>query len=488
MTRSTFRNNRTYDFGGGLNLRNSANQIEDKQSQVCENFNFEWNRLINSKRLRELYNLWGTTQIQGIKEYNWDVYFVHAGKFYINGVEQTMSWTLPDKRVNIALWWDLVFFTFETWDEDPHYLDGGTLASVSWIGQPKYNVIYNGKWILGGYDNDNIYYSKTAWPTTKSDIYDFSAYAAGSQSVWGNSTWVITGLSVGESGLYAFKTDEVLLSNSVKDTWTDFSFIFNTVTNTWAINQYTIAPVKQDLFYYDGKQKAVRRLSYERDLVTLRDTTISDEIEPIFATLADDQTNATASYLYPNYKLFMRSRFAWIDYNDVCLTYNVHNKSWTTETGKACFVSHGWFLGSTFEGKVWKDDELPWKEWERLSKEWDFWDWVDNKRYGELEIIGKLQSTLTLYVDVYVNWQLEETIDINVDENVSWTLWTRTLGTSVLASGSTNEQLVSFRERRNLWLEGQYVTIGYRYEWIGDVEISQENIQWKPIKGYELFA
>ena len=63
MTRSTFKNKRKNDFGGGLNVRNSPNQIEDKQAQVCENWNFEGNRLVNSKRIREVYNLGGTTKI-----------------------------------------------------------------------------------------------------------------------------------------------------------------------------------------------------------------------------------------------------------------------------------------------------------------------------------------------------------------------------------------------------------------------------------------
>jgi len=59
---------------------------------------------------------------------------------------------------------------------------------------------------------------------------------------------------------------------------------------------------------------------------------------------------------------------------------------------------------------------------------------VDLKRYGEIEISGKLQSTLNLFADVYVDGKLNDTIDITVAENVSGTLGTRTIGTSVLAS------------------------------------------------------
>lgn len=489
MTRSTFRNHRVNDFWGGLNLRESANQIEDKQSQVCENWNFEGNKLVNSKRIREVYNVSSTKQIQWIKVYKWDVYFVTDWKFYKNWIEIAISsgGPLPDKKVHISVWWDLFFFTFETGDEPPYHLDSGTLASVSGVGNPKYNVIFNGKWILGGFDNDNIEFSKTAWPSSQADIIDFSAFSAGSQSVGWDSTWVLTGLAVGENWLYAFKSDETLTSKQVRDTGTSFNFIFNPTASTWAINQNAITKVNQDIFYYDWVSRSVRRLSYEKDLVTLRDTSISDEIEPIFKTLADDQTNATSSYLYPNYKLFLRSSFAWSDFNDVTLTYNVDNKSWLTETNKACFVSDKGFLGSTFEWIVWKDDELPAKKWTRLWKQWDFGDGIDNKRYGELEIKGKLQSTLTLFVDIFVDWALEDTIEINVDENVSGTLGTRTLGTSVLASGSTSEQLVDFRERRNLWLEGQFIEIVLRYEGLWNVEISQHNIQWKPIKWHKIF-
>ena len=99
----------------------------------------------------------------------------------------------------------------------------------------------------------------------------------------------------------------------------------------------------------------------------------------------------------------------------------------------------------------------------------------------------RLQSTLTLFADVYVDGSLVVTKEITVNENVSGTLWSRTLWTSVLASGSTNDQMVDFRERVDLWHEWQYIEIGYRYEWIGNVEISQENIQWKPIKWYKLY-
>ena len=68
MTRSTFRNHRVNDFWGWLNLRESPNQIEDKQSQVCENWNFEGNKLVNSKRIKEVFNVNSTKQIQWIKK------------------------------------------------------------------------------------------------------------------------------------------------------------------------------------------------------------------------------------------------------------------------------------------------------------------------------------------------------------------------------------------------------------------------------------
>lgn len=488
MTRRSYKSFPYNDFGGWLNLRDSANQIEDKQSTVCENFSFEWNRLVTSKKIKEKWNLSLSWEIRAIFKSWDDVFFTHESKVYKNWVELPITvWTLPNKRGYISVWWDLVFFTFDDGTESPYYLNGTTLTEVVGLGNPKYNIVYNGKWVLGGYGNDNIYFSKTAWPTTKSDIYDFSAYSAGNQSVGWDAQGAVTGFKIGENGLYVFKKDAVHYSNTENDTGTTFQFIFNKITSNWAINQNAIEEVNQEIFYFDWVSNRARRLGYEKDSTTLRDTAISDEIEPIFAMLSDDLSSTSISYSYPNLKFFLRGRTAWVGINDVCLSYNVDVKSWAVETKKTCSVAKGGYLGSVYDWIVYEDDKNPATEGVRISKEFDLWAPVDYKRIGELEVKGKMDSTLTAFFDIYVDWVVKETRTVTVEPNISQTLGTNVLGASVLSAPTTLSDTTEFRERVDMFYEWRYIKIGVRYEGIGYLEIDHYKIEAKPLKGHSIF-
>ena len=488
MTRYKYQSFPFSDLWGGLNLRDSANQIQDKQVLVCENWNFEGNRIITSKKIKEKYNLWGTTPIRAITKYGDDIYFTHWAKIYKNGVELPITvGTLPDKKWYISVWWDLVFFTFDDGSTTPYYLDGTTLTAKAWVGNPKYNIIYNGKWILGGYGNDNIYYSKTANPSNRLDIVDFSAYAGGSQAVGWDLGGIVTGLKVWENWFYVFKKNSIYYTNSEKDTWSTFSFIFNKITSNGAINQNAIEDVNQEIFYYDGISRSVRRLGYEQNLTTLRDSSISDEIRTVFPTLAEDQTSASLSYKYPNLKVFLRSRFAGTWVNDICLSYNVDVKSWSNETKKTCGVAKGWYLGSIYEWIIYEDDKNPATEWVFVTWEKDLGIGVDYKRFWELEIKGKLEHTLTLLVDIYIDWVIQETRTITVPEVTTPTLGTTLLWVSSIGAPPELSQLVEFRERFDLYYTGRYLKFWVRYEWIWSAEVNYYKIEALPLRWHNIF-
>lgn len=489
MTRRTYKDIIYNDFWGGLNLRESANQIQDKQLIKCENFNFEGNRLVTAKKIKKKYNIWGATEVRSVLVDGSDNYFTHWGKLYKNGVELpiTTGWPLPDKRWYISVWWDLVFFTFDDGTEPPYYLDWGTLTQITWVGNPRYNIVYNGKLVLWGYDNDNIYFSKTASPTTKLDIVDFSSYSAGNQSVGWDARGTVTWFKVGENWLYVFKKNSVYYTNSENDTWLTFQFIFRKLTSNGAVNQNAIEEVNQEIFYYDDKSKSIRRLGYEQNLTTLRDTSISDEIEPVFLSLADDQSSASLSYKYPNLKIFLRSRFAGEWVNDVCLSYNVSEKSWSTETKKTCSVAKWWLLGSIYEWIIYDDDKNPATEWESIGKELDLWVPVDFKRLWEVEVKWKSVSTMTLYFDIYIDGKLKETREVTVTP-VTWTtLGTSVLGDEVLWADSSQSQLVEYRERFDMYYTWRYFQIGIRYQGIGYAELDHMKFEFKPLKWHSIF-
>ena len=108
----------------------------------------------------------------------------------------------------------------------------------------------------------------------------------------------------------------------------------------------------QDIFYFDGNN--IRRLSYETNTLTLKDTPISEKITPLIRLLPKEQTQATACFTYPFYKLFLRTELSTD--NNIALVYNVINKAWSVQTN--VFVAHATsgynsyslaYLGSAFD-------------------------------------------------------------------------------------------------------------------------------------------
>ena len=490
MVRRTYTNFRLKDLTWWINLEASPNEIEDKQAIVCKNYNFEWNKLINSK---SIYLKRENTDVGWV---NWilidgsTVYHTKGGSLYKDWVEQ-FSW-LPDKKTHISIWLDYIFFTFEDWTELALYWDWATLTSFTWLGFPKYNIVYNWKLVFGWYWNDNIYFSKTGWPNTPSDILDFSAYSAGNQSVWWNSRGEITGFQIGENWLYTFKKNEIWYSNSENDTWTNFNFIFNKITSNWAINQYAIQEVWQEIFYFDWITNKVRRLGYEQNLTTLRDSAVSNEIDLLLSDHDWDLSSATMSYAYPNLKLFLPSNLVADGVNDLFFVYNVDRKSWSTETNKTCSVSSYWWLWGAYNWNIYQDDKgvgivNTAISWEYQSKEYDMWDWVDFKKFSELEIIGKMNENMNLTVWIYVDWDLIEERAIEVEEWNVPTLWTNILWETTLGWNDDSILAVQFRERIDLFTSWQYIRFVINYNWLWVVEINNIHIRWKQDLSYNNF-
>lgn len=115
--------------------------------------------------------------------------------------------------------------------------------------------------------------------------------------------------------------------------------------------------------YFDGTH--IRRLEYDTSNQTLRDVFLSDKIQSYLDSLPRDQSNATASYSYPYYKLFLKSDYT-ANSNDIAVVYNVIDNSWSVQDGIQ--VRHAWsgyderndkwngFMGSPFQNEIYKDN------------------------------------------------------------------------------------------------------------------------------------
>lgn len=75
--------------------------------------------------------------------------------------------------------------------------------------------------------------------------------------------------------------------NSTKDTGSAVAYVFRQETATGALNNKCVVPVEQDIIYFDGIN--IRRVSYEVNINSLNDDSISKEVNPIIEALPDSQ-------------------------------------------------------------------------------------------------------------------------------------------------------------------------------------------------------
>lgn len=260
---------------------------------------------------------------------------------------------------------------------------------------------------------------------------NFADYSAGGQSVSGWDKGLVTGLKVWENWLYVFKDNSIWYSNSERDDSNSKSFnlIFNKITSNWALTQNVITSVEQEILYLDWKTREVRRLGYEQNLTTLRDTAISREISDLFDLLPEEQPLATAHFQYPNYELSLTDWLSplveynnWKSYrsNNKHFIYNVENKSWTTRdwvediivSSDWHFWATDWFIYKDFEG------ELDW-DGEYISKRYTLGDDMQLKKFWAFNIVWFVypdsNSTKTLEVDILVDWELRDTLSYEFD-------------------------------------------------------------------------
>lgn len=409
-------------------------------------------------------------------EYQW-LFFWATSKFRITAVE-VWNWTLIASELLttisnpslfrswddlILLWWSNspIYYQALADDNAPSTIVAYFWQYINWISSwSNIWVYYNWKLLLANWNDNILYFSKTSSATEPYLVRDFWWYDWWFQRVWWD--WKITWLITWENWIYVFKEDEIYYSNSVQDDWNSFAFIFNRITNNWAKDKYCITRVWQDLFYYDWLAKKIRRLSYEQNLTTLRDTAVSDEID----SLLQSQPTITwiqqkLYYSYPNVRFATRSstEIAWN--NDIIYVYNVDRKSWLIETNKAIKQAYWkYFTRVSVNWEVYEEWSSYYSSWEWISKEFDMWDAIDYKRRSEIEIYWKNTDDITLYVDIYIDWTLKKTFTV------------------------TDNFWDYFRRKFDMWLEWRFIKIWIRYSWVWYLEINELNFNYKPLKWY----
>ena len=515
----SYKTSRWNDFWWGINLRTSSDAIDDKQWTVGNNMSSEWNKLVTIPWYVEYYtpSSW-VTKSQWIALYSWKILTLHNRNLYLY---DTATWSLYTKanavwnnsdtysilttksfssgnisiviiNINVATTEDIVAYEF----------DGSTFITKTFTSLTDKNfkcwAFYEWKLWLGWNPKfpSSLYTSRT-WSVLNSwYIYDFSAYDSSSQNIWDGEP--IVSVVTNHNELFVFKTNSIWRLNSTKDTWSIMAYIFKQETATWALNSRCVVPVEQDIIYFDWIN--IRRLSYEVNINSLNDDSISKEINPIIESLPSSQaSNATMYFVYPFVKLFLRDKFS-IN-NSVAIVYNIVDKSFSTQSWLEViqwvwgFVNNkrtAYFITSQtstiYQDNVWYTYNWGNIQFNHKSKRYVLWDWVDYKRISQVELYGSITPWLIVNIDIMVNGSLVDTRQISFNEYILPTTWSSQFGDTLLW-GNNEEDVPRTRdfvvryEYFNDWRDFQF---SVRWNWQWRFELHWLNLMYKSIKAYDI--
>lgn len=518
---SNFKPARFSDFSWGINLRNSADRIDDNQFQELVNMSSEGNKLVIVKWFKFLKQLtWDNTtwKIQWMKLFSNYLICVFKANLYVYNLNtwvvtiQTSAVTSQTDRFQIVInkLADIAIILINTnpsttEDIKAYEFNITTLAFVSktfsWLSDKNFKcgAFYEGKLLIWGNPSapSVLYFSKTFWATSLANIYDFSAYNASSQVVGDGEA--IVSFASNNTEFFILKTNSIWKIVQSVDTWSSYAYQLRQETSTWIVNPFCIVNVEKDIIYFDGT--TIRRISYEANIQALSDSAIGKDIENWIKALTQSQRdNAFMVYAYPYVKLYMKSNTSSV--NDFAILYNIVDKGFSTQTWIEWNIWTNWiynnvrvaYVGSQFDSTIIEDNkELTYSWWDigfsSRSKRINFWDWVNYKLYNRIEFNWIITINLNASITIYVDWKeiITKPINSSPSSNLSPTIGATPFGSTPMGSNNnTNESTTTNFETKielyNSWREIEYV-ISWSGQWI--LELNWLAIDYKHTKAYE---
>lgn len=520
---SNYKTARFSDFSWWINLRNSADRIDDNQFQELVNMSSEWNKLNVIKWFKFIKQIaWSTSwRVQGLKLFsnylicifNWNLYTYNLNTWVVSIQLSAVTSTtdrfqiVVNKLVELAI---VLINTNELSTEDIKAYEFDTVAltfankTFTWLTNKNFKcgAFYEGKLLLwwNPAAPSVLYFSKTFWATSLANIYDFSAYNSGSQVVW---DWeAIVWFASNNTEFFVFKTNSIWkIVQSVDNTTTpSYAYQLRQETSTWAINVFSIINVEKDIIYFDWT--TIRRISYEANIQALSDSAIGKDIERLIESLSQNQkTNCFMIYSYPYVKLYLRSNTASV--NDFAILYNIVDKGFSTQiwvewniwTNWIYNNKRVWYVWSKFDSSIYEDNNTltynGWDIWFKArSKRINFWDWVNYKQFYRIEFNWIITIWLQAYITIYVDWKEITTKQINSSPSseLAPTFGATVFGASPIGSNNNVDEgtTTSFETKIELYNSGreiEYIISG-NGQWI--LELNGQTITYKHTLAYDI--
>lgn len=360
---------------------------------------------------------------------------------------------------------------------------------------PKTVCYDNARLIVGGDPNQPwvVYFSRPASATNPEYAFDFSWSWSGAKVV--STGWRISAIFRNNDKLF-IGTDTEIYSGEFTASDTLSTTLF---ANSGILCHEAVCDVNQDTLYFDGFD--VRRLSYEANILALKDSSISDKIRNTLRLLPEwsvawqyKRDLVTTSFIFPLYKLYTRTTFA--DINDIAFVYNVIDKSWSVESvnvKSTCLISYNKHSLLTTNGSldILEVKDVDWNDWDAktfkyLSWEFVFGDDVDYKRFVQYEVFGEITDEVQATIYIYIDGNLKYQKDTTLKPLSTPTLGATTFGSSLFGSNSAQDTLSAFRERLDFFLEGRSIQVGIECTDISRIKIDGHNFQYKFIQAYPI--
>lgn len=519
---ANFKTSRFSDFSGGINLRNSADRINDNQFQELVNMSSEGNKLVIIKGFEFIKSLtwdWTTWKVQWLELFSNYLICVFNANLYIYNLNtwvvtiQTSAVTSTTDKFQIVInkLADIAIVLINTnplttEDIKAYEFNTTTLAFVNktftWLTSANFKcgAFYEGKLMLWGNPSapSVLYFSKTFWATSMANIYDFSAYNSASQVVGDGEA--IVSFASNNTEFFIFKTTSIWKVVWSTDTWTSYAYQLRQETSTWIVNPFCIVNVEKDIIYYDWT--TVRRISYEQNIQALSDSAVGKDIENGIAALSQNQKdNAFMVYSYPYVKLYLRSNTSSV--NDFAILYNVVDKWFSTQVGIDWNIWTSWiynnnrvsYIGSQFDSSIFQDNStLTYNDWDinfkARSKKVNFWDWVNYKQFLRVEFNWVITIWLNAYIKIYVDWKeiITKQIDSNASSELSPTLGSVTFGSAPFGSNNQFQEWTTTNFETKIELYNSWREIEYEiyWDWQGILELNWQTITYKHTLAYDI--
>ncbi len=517
-----FKTSRFSDFSWGINLRNSADRINDNQFQELMNMSSEGNKLIIIKWFKFLKQLtwdWTIWSVQWMKLFSNYLLCIFKGNLYVYNLStwlvsiQTAAVTSQTDRFQIVInkLTDISIVLINTnpnttEDIKAYEFNITTFVFVAktftWLANKNFKCgsFYEGKLMLGGNPTSPsvLYFSKTFWATSLANIYDFSAYNSASQVVGDGEA--IVSFASNNTEFFIFKTNSIWKVVGSTDTWSSYAYQLRQETSTGIINPFCIVNVEKDIIYFDGT--TVRRISYEQNIQALSDSAIGKDIENWIKALSQNQKdNAFMIYAYPYVKLYMRSNTSSV--NDFAILYNIVDKWFSTQTWldgsiwangiyNNIRVAYVW---SQFDSSILEDNEwLSYNDWDMnfraRSKKVNFWDWVNYKQFLRMEFNGIITIWLSASITIYIDGKeiITRIINSSASSELAPTMGATVFGATPMGSNNNTSEWSTTQfetkiELYNSWREIEYIINGI---WQGILELNWQTITYKHTLAYDI--